>query len=88
MITGGVLDSDEEVHAGALKMSPDIVKAACDEAHKLGFIVAAHVESTEGVRMALERNGVDTIEHGAKLTDETIKLFKERKASHICTLSP
>ena len=87
MITGGVMDSDEEGMPGALKMSPDIVKAACDEAHKLGFIVAAHVESTEGVRVALE-NGVDTIEHGAKLTDETIKLFKERKASHICTLSP
>lgn len=68
-------------------MSPEIVKAASDEAHKLGFKVAAHVESTEGVRVALE-NGVDTIEHGAKLTDDIIKLFKDRKAADICTLSP
>lgn len=87
MITGGVMDSDEEGMPGALKMSPEIVKAACDEAHRLGYSVAAHVESTEGVRVALE-NGVDTIEHGAKLTDETIRLFKERKAADICTLSP
>ncbi len=87
MITGGVMDSDEEGMPGALKMSPEIVKAACDEAHKLGFIVAAHVESTEGVRVALE-NGVDTVEHGAKLTEDIIKLFKERKAADICTLSP
>ena len=87
MITGGVMDSDEEGMPGALKMSPEIVKAASDEAHKLGFKVAAHVESTEGVRVALE-NGVDTIEHGAKLTDEIIKLFKDRKAADICTLSP
>jgi imidazolonepropionase-like amidohydrolase len=50
-------------------------------------MVAAHVESPEGVRVALE-NGVDTIEHGARLTDETIRLFKERGASLICTLSP
>ena len=87
MITGGVMDSDEEGMPGALKMPPEIVKAASDEAHKLGFKVAAHVESTEGVRVALE-NGVDTIEHGAKLTDEIIKLFKDRKAADICTLSP
>ena len=87
MITGGVMDSDEEGMPGVLKMSPEIVKAACDEAHRLGYTVAAHVESSEGVSVALE-NGVDTIEHGAKLSDEMIELFKERKAADICTLSP
>ena len=87
MITGGVMDSDAEGMPGVLKMPPEIVKAACDEAHRLGYTVAAHVESSEGVKAALE-NGVDTIEHGAKLTDEMIRLFKERKAVDICTLSP
>jgi imidazolonepropionase-like amidohydrolase len=87
MITGGVMDSDAEGMPGVLKMSPEIVKAACDEAHRLGFVVAAHVESSEGVKVALE-NGVDTIEHGAKLTDEMIELFKDKKAAAICTLSP
>ncbi|MBR3348505.1 MAG: amidohydrolase family protein [Solobacterium sp.] len=87
MITGGVMDSDAEGMPGMLKMPPEIVKAACEEAHQLGYIVAAHVESSEGVRVALE-NGVDTIEHGAKLDEEMIRLFKERKAADICTLSP
>ena len=87
MITGGIMDSDAEGSPGVLKMSPEIVKAACDEAHKLGYIVAAHTESTEGVKVALE-NGVDSIEHGAELTDELVKLFKERKAAEICTFSP
>ena len=87
MVTGGVMDADEEGMPGVLKMPPEIIKAACDEAHRLGFIVAAHVESPEGVRAALE-NGVDTVEHGAKLTDGTVKLFRERKAAVICTLSP
>ena len=87
MITGGVMDSDEKGMPGVLKMSPDIVKAACEEAHELGFKVAAHVESSEGVKVALE-NGVDSIEHGATPDDEIIKLFKDRKAVDICTLSP
>ena len=87
MITGGVMDSNAEGMPGVLKMSPEIVKAACDEAHRLGYTVAAHVESSEGVKVALE-NGVDTVEHGAKLTDEMIELFRNRKAADICTLSP
>lgn len=87
MITGGVLDATEKGEPGVLKMQPELVKAACDTAHALGLPVAAHVESPEGVRVALE-NGVDTIEHGA-MPDETIlKLFKEKKAVHVATLSP
>ena len=87
MITGGVLDADEEGTPGVLKMSPEIVKAACDEAHALGLEVAAHVESTQGVRVALE-NGVNTIEHGSFLNDELIQLFKEKHASLVTTISP
>ena len=52
-----------------------------------GYKVAAHVESSEGVRVALE-NGVDSIEHGAKLDDEMIALFKEKKAFLCTTISP
>ena len=42
-------------------MSPEMVKAVCNKAHKLGYMVAAHVESPEGVRVALE-GGVDSID--------------------------
>ena len=87
MITGGVLDAKVKGEPGELKMSPELVKAACDEAHALGLKVAAHVESPEGVRCALE-NGVDTIEHGARPDEEIIRLFKERGAYHVATLSP
>lgn len=87
MITGGVLDAKKKGEPGLLKMPPEYVKAACDKAHELGFKVAAHVESSEGVQVALE-NGVDTIEHGAKPNDEIIRLFKEKNACHVATLSP
>lgn len=87
MITGGVLDAKKKGEPGELKMNLDIAKAACQRAHELGYKVAAHVESTEGVRVALEA-GVDTIEHGALLNDELIKLFKDHHASLITTISP
>lgn len=87
MITGGVLDARVKGEPGELKMPAEYVKAACDEAHKIGLPVAAHAESPEGVRVALE-NGVDTIEHGAMPDDGIIRLFKERGACQIATLSP
>lgn len=87
MITGGVLDAIEKGEPGVLRMPAEYVKAACDEAHKLGLPVAAHVESPEGVRIAL-KNGVDTIEHGARPDAEIIELFKTRGAAVVTTLSP
>jgi len=87
MITGGVLDATEKGTPGELKMKPEMVKAVCDEAHKLGYTVAAHTESPAGVKVALE-NGVDSIEHGAKMDDETVRLYKERGAFLCTTISP
>lgn len=87
MITGGVLDAEAKGVPGKLKMAPEMVKACCDKAHEKGFKVAAHVESTEGVLVAL-KNGVDSIEHGAKPTDEMIQLFKEKNAFLCTTISP
>lgn len=87
MITGGVLDAKEKGVPGELKMAPEMVKVACDKAHTMGYMVAAHVESPEGVKAAL-KNGVDSIEHGAKADEEMISLFKEHNAFLCTTLSP
>lgn len=86
MITGGVLDAKEKGVPGELKMKPEMVKAVCDRAHAAGYKVAAHVESPEGVKVALA-NGVDSIEHGAKPDDEMIRLFKEKNAFLCTTIS-
>ena len=87
MITGGVMDAKEKGVPGEMKMPVEMIRACCDKAHKMGYIVSAHTESTEGVRIALE-NGVDSIEHGAILDDECIQLFKKNNAFLICTISP
>ena len=87
MITGGVLDAEVVGEPGVQRMPPALVRAACDKAHSLGMLVAAHVESPEGVIVALQ-NGVDSIEHGAQPTQEMLDLFKARGAFQISTISP
>lgn len=87
MITGGVLDAKAKGVPGELKMAPEMVKAVCEKAHKKGYKVAAHLESPEGVKVALA-NGVDSIEHGAKADEEMIRLFQENKAFLCTTISP
>ena len=90
-----VADTPEQAEPGVLRMSPEIAAASCKAAHELGLPVMAHVESSEGVRVALAA-GVDTIEHGAEMDDEIRELYKgaagtqlaDRPASVTCTISP
>jgi len=86
-ITGGVMDSRVKGKAGILRMTQQEAEAICQEAHTAGMIVASHTECTEGVRTALKA-GVDSIEHGAAMDSEIIKLYKSHKAFVTCTISP
>lgn len=86
-VTGGVMDATEKGKPGLVRMTLEQTKAVCDEAHRLGCYVASHTESTEGIRIALE-GGVDTVEHGAVLDDDIVKLYHERGSAEICTISP
>ena len=87
MITGGVLDAKVKGEPGEMKMTPEQVKLCCDTAHRLGKKVCAHVESPKGVEVAID-NGVDSIEHGSSMSDETVKKFKKEDRVLVCTLSP
>jgi len=78
--TGGVTDAKGIGHAGKPEVSEETMRAICEEAHAEGILVAAHAQSVEGVKRAL-RAGVDTIEHGSDMDDETIALFRDSPAS-------
>jgi len=67
-------------------LTEEEIAATCEEAHKVGRTVSAHVAPTFGIKIAL-RGGVDTIEHGSDLDDECIDLFLEHEATLIPTLS-
>lgn len=60
--------------------------AAVSEAHKAGKHAAGHGFFNDGIRNAL-RAGVDTIEHGSYLDEETVALMRERDVVLVPTLS-
>jgi imidazolonepropionase-like amidohydrolase len=74
--TGGVMDARQVGEAGQPQMMVDEIEIACTTAHRGGVMVATHCESTQGIEEAL-LGGVDTIEHGASITDELAPLFKQ-----------
>ncbi|MHA1797258.1 MAG: amidohydrolase family protein [Candidatus Helarchaeota archaeon] len=73
--TGGVMDARMVGEAGRPQMTIEEIETACFEAHRAGLLVGTHCESTEGIKEAL-KGGVDSIDHGAEITDELVPLFK------------
>ena len=73
--TGAVLALGSE--PGALELSPEEMKAACDEARLRGSYCIAHAHGAEGIKAAI-RAGARTIEHASYLDAEGIALTKAR----------
>ncbi len=80
--TGGVRSNV----AGGLgkQMSDAEMKSVIDTAHSFGRKATAHAHGKEGIDAAL-RAGVDSIEHGSFIDDETVKLFKAANAALVPT---
>jgi imidazolonepropionase-like amidohydrolase len=78
--TGGVMDARMVGEAGRPQMTVEEIETACFEAHRGKLLIATHCESTEGMKEAL-LGGVDTIEHGAEITDELVPLFNNNPKS-------
>ena len=83
--TGGVL-SDTSTGLGQ-QMTDDELQEIVATAHNLGIKVAAHAHGADGINAAL-RAGVDSIDHGTYLDDESIELFKRTGAYLVPTLMP
>lgn len=82
--TGGVLSN---IGAGLeQQFFEDELKAIVETSHLLGKKVAAHAHGTNGINAAL-RAGVDSIEHGTYLDDESIRLFKQTGAYYVPTIT-
>jgi imidazolonepropionase-like amidohydrolase len=72
--TAGVLSIND---AGDVQQFADAeMRAIVETAHLLGIKVAAHAHGKKGMEAAI-RAGVDSIEHGTYLDDETIALFRK-----------
>ena len=83
-VTGGVLSlaksgsnpqfTEEELEA--------VVKAAKD----YDFVVAVHAHGAEGMKRAV-RAGIDSVEHGTYMDDETIALMKQHGTYYVPTIT-
>jgi imidazolonepropionase-like amidohydrolase len=73
--SGGVLSEADPVDVPQL--TPDELNAIMSEAHSWKRKVAAHAHGDLAARQAVEA-GVDSIEHGSFLSDETLKLMKAK----------
>jgi imidazolonepropionase-like amidohydrolase len=82
--TGGVSSTSTNLHGSVY--SREEIRAAVEEAHRVGKYAAAHAHGGLGLRLAVEE-GVSTIEHGALTTDDDIALMKERSVWLVSTLS-
>jgi imidazolonepropionase-like amidohydrolase len=80
--SGGVMSHTGP--AGARQYSTEELEAIVDEAHRAGLKVAAHCHGDEAIRVAVE-SGIDCIEHGSLMSDETMGLFIERGTFLVAT---
>lgn len=65
--------------------SEEEVSVAVEEAHRWGRSVAVHAQSYDSVKYSL-RAGVDTVEHGTRLDEESIRMFKGSQTILVPTL--
>jgi imidazolonepropionase-like amidohydrolase len=73
--SGGVLSETDPVDVPQL--TPEEMAAIVSEAHKWRRKVAAHCHGDAAARLAIEA-GVDSIEHGSFLKEDTLKLMKAK----------
>ncbi len=81
--TGGVLDGGTT--GVDQQLTDEEMAAIIQAAHSMGRMVKTHAHSAAGINAAL-RAGVDSVEHGTFLNDESIALFKQHNAWLVPTL--
>ncbi|MDH5832049.1 amidohydrolase family protein [Luteimonas sp. M1R5S18] len=81
--TGGVLSYASS--GDAPQFTVDEIRAVVDTARDYGYRVAAHAHGEEGMKRAVEA-GVTSIEHGTHMSDEVMRLMKQRGTWYVPTI--
>ncbi|MBI1872755.1 MAG: amidohydrolase family protein [Acidobacteria bacterium] len=71
-------DCIKVIAEAATALTVDELRAIVDEAHRARRKVAAHAVRDQTIRDAIDA-GVDSIEHGNNVSDDTLRLMAERK---------
>jgi imidazolonepropionase-like amidohydrolase len=70
-----------------LEFTDEELQAVVDEAHRQGVPVTAHATFDAAIARAVEF-GIDVIEHGGSMSDETIELLLSKNVPIVTTFSP
>lgn len=81
--TGGVLSYASS--GDAPQFTVDEIRAVVDTARDYGYRVAAHAHGEEGMKRAVEA-GVTSIEHGTHMSDDVMRLMKQRGTWYVPTI--
>ena len=83
--TGGVYGQAVGEEPGTSELSTSELSAIVDEADRFDLPVAAHAVGRDGIANAVEA-GVDTIEHGNLMDEETLSSLREKDIAYDPTL--
>lgn len=81
--TGGVLSQAK--NSSNPQFTVEEIKAITETAADYGFHVAAHAHGDDGMKRAI-LGGVKTIEHGTKMSDDTMDMMKEHDVYLVPTI--
>ena len=70
-----------------LEFTDEELDAVIDETHRNGLTITSHATYEDCIRRVVE-HGVDMVEHGGSMTDETIQLLLDRDIAICTTFSP
>ena len=68
-------------------LGPEVLGQAVKTAHDAGLKIAAHCLGAEACRQAVEA-GIDSVDHGTHLDEETVRLMVQKGTYLVPTLSP
>ena len=87
IMTTGLLDFNDDGKVTGTPVDEAEVREMVHIAHEEGFAVMSHTNGIYGTRAAIEA-GVDSLEHGFFMEDETLSLLAERGTAWFPTFAP
>jgi len=85
IMISGLMDFDRFGCITSTPLSADEIHEMIHIAHEEGFAVMAHANGTDTIRTAIDA-GVDSIEHGAYMDDQTVRALAESNCIWVPTL--
>lgn len=87
IVLTGIIDFKKGVVSGSPQFNVDETKRIVNRARSLGLRTFAHCSGIDGLRVAVEA-GIDSIEHGFFMDDETLERMADRQIVWTPTFSP